>query len=54
MSLKPEQVSRTWLCPKAAARVNRDAKRAAARKRRRLEKTLLDDTPRRVTRGWAD
>lgn len=34
--------------------MRRDAKRAAARARRRLEKRFLDDTPRIVTHGWAD
>lgn len=54
MSLKPEQVVHGRLTPNAERRMNRDAKRAAARKRRRLERRLLDDAPARVTRGWAD
>ncbi len=29
-------------------------KKLTRRKRRRLERTMLDDTPVRVTKGWAD
>ena len=36
------------------ARERAYAKRALRRARRRAEKALLEDTPKRLTRGWAD
>jgi len=51
MSTKPEQTRRAKHC---SHRVIRAAKRELRRLRRRLEKLMLDDTPKRLTRGWAD
>lgn len=51
MSSKPEQTRRARHC---SHRVRHDAKRELRRLRRRLEKLMLDDTPKRLTRGWAD
>lgn len=51
MSTKPEQTKRAKHC---SHRVIRAAKRELRRLRRRLEKLMLDDTPKRLTRGWAD
>jgi len=51
MSSKPEQ---TRGAKHASHRVKSFCKRAAKRLRRRLEKRLLDDTPKSVIRGWAD
>ena len=51
MSAKPEQTRRARHC---SHRTIRAAKRELRRLRRRLEKFMLDDTPKRLTRGWAD
>lgn len=51
MSAKPEQTRRSKHC---SHRIVRFAKKTLRRLRRRLEKKLLDDTPLRLTRGWAD
>ena len=51
MSSKPEQTRRARHC---SHRVRQAAKRELRRLRRRLEKLMLDDTPKRLTRGWAD
>jgi len=32
----------------------RDYKKATRRKARRLAKTMLEDAPKRTTKGWAD
>lgn len=53
MACKAEMI--TKMTPSSArSTMRKDAKRAAARARRRLERRLLDDAPKRVTRGWAD
>ncbi len=51
MSAKPEQTRRAKYC---SHRVVRAAKRDLRRLRRRLERYMLDDTPKRLTRGWVD
>lgn len=51
MSAKPEQ---TRGAKHASHRVKAYCKREVKRLRRRLEKRLLDDTPKSVIRGWAD
>lgn len=45
---------RLVLCPKAAARARRWAKRATARAERRDAKRFLEDAPPRHFRGWVD
>lgn len=53
MANKAEKITRRT--PKSnRSTMRKDAKRAAARARRRLERQLLEDTPWVVTRGWAD
>lgn len=51
MSAKPEQTRCAKHCSR---RIIRAAKRELRRLRRRLERLMLDDTPKRLTRGWAD
>ena len=51
MSAKPEQTRRARHC---SHRCIRHAKRMLRRLRRLLEKRLLDETPLRLTKGWAD
>ena len=51
MSAKPEQTRRAKYC---SHRVVRAAKRDLRRLRRRLERYMLDDTPKRLTRGWVE
>ena len=52
MSYKPWQISRTFFSRNAEQRLRRDAKKAARRIRRQLERRRLDDTPPRIQRLW--
>jgi len=54
MAYKPEKISRNLLCPGAARRARRDAKKAATRVARRAAKRDPENAPTRVTRGWID
>lgn len=55
MAYKPEKVARNYLCPKAAARARRSAKKAATRLMRRAGKADPENAPTRtITRGYLD
>ncbi len=43
-----------WRKPSSARKVTRFIKRETRRLARRLAKLLMEDAPRRITRGWAD
>lgn len=42
------------LCKSSARRARKFSKKESKRLRRRLEARLLEDTPIRLTKGWAD
>ena len=51
MSAKLEQIDR-WAPRSNRSKARRNAKRATARARRRLERQHGEDTPIRITKGW--
>lgn len=53
MANKAEKITRNTPSSNRST-MRKDAKRAASRARRQLERRLMEDTPRIVTRGWAD
>jgi hypothetical protein len=53
MAYKPEQVDRRYpYCKGCLNRLNRDAKKAAKRTRRRAERRDPENAPTRFTKGW--